>query len=216
MRLLTNNFLWKVSSLLAAIVLWAVFIDETEIATSMPVVVQYRNVPQDLEVIADHPEALSLKLRGPASLLGSGEFDRIALILDLGSVHQPGEQTFTITERELGLPRGVELLRIVPSQVRLTFERRAAKSLPVEVRYSGPPPAGYRIAKQQVIPDSVLVTGPETRLARLESLPTDAVDLAGKVGEAEFRVPIQLNDDQLRFDRGTSLATVRITLEKIL
>lgn len=215
MRLLTENFLSKLMSLLGAFALWFAFIGESEVATSLPVIVQYRNVPQDLEIAADHPEHLFMKLRGPASRLGASELSRIGMVLDLGNVSQPGQQTFTITERELGLPSGVELQQVVPSQVSINFERRATRSLPVEVRFSGPPPEGYRIAGQSVAPHSVFITGPETRVSRLESVTTDAVNLSGKIGTAEFRVPIQLNDAQLRFDRGTSQATVKIRLEKI-
>lgn len=215
MKALISNFGWKVLAIGSAILLWSLFVAQTEIATSIPVVVQYRNIPSDLEITADPPERLLLKLRGPVSRLSASQLSGTILLFDLKDISTAGEQTITIGERELGLPAGVELVRVVPSQVRLTFERRAEKIVPVEVRYSGPPPRGYRIVSQNVFPQSVKVIGPEAIVERLESVPTDAINLSTTVGDAEFRVPVYTTDPHLRFEARAPFATVQIKLEKI-
>ena len=215
MKALTRNPGWKLLAIASAFVLWVLFVAETEIATSLPVVVQYRNIPPDLEITADPPERLLLKLRGPASRLRTAEMSRAAVVFDLKNVHSAGDMTMTIGERELGLPSGVELVRAVPPQFRLTLEKRLEKLLPVEVRYTGPPARGYRIVWQKVSPQTIRVIGPETAVERMESVPTDAINLSSTIGEAEFRVPVFTTDPHVRFDTGTPLVTVQIKLEKI-
>lgn len=215
MRPWTSRFFWKVVSVFAAAVLWYSLIGETETAASIPVVVQYLHLPPELEVTSDPPDRLFLKLRGPTSRLQPEDLRSVALFLDLASVNAPGDQTITITDRELGLPPGVALQRAVPSQVRVTLDRRIEKLVPVEVQYSGPPPSGYRVASQRVFPERVRVIGPETGVARIESALTDRVDLSTTVGNSEFRVPVFLSDPHLRLASGTQYVTVQVTLERI-
>ena len=214
-RALTDNIGWKLFSLGAAVVLWGTFVGEVEVATSVPVSVAYRNIPPDLEITADPPESLFLKLKGPSARLRAAELEQIGLALDLKNVTKPGERTLSIGEAELGLPAGVELIRVVPSQVRVTLERRAEKIVPVEVRFSAPPPGGYRVVSQRVSPAAVRVIGPEARVNRLDSAQTDPIDLSSTIGNAEFRVPVYVDDPHMRFEAGHPVVTVQLTLERI-
>ena len=93
MRLLTRHLGWKLMAVVSAILLWTMFVAQTEVASSIPVVVQYRNIPPDLEITADPPERLLLKLRGPASRLGASELAKTVLVFDLKNVSTAGEQT---------------------------------------------------------------------------------------------------------------------------
>jgi hypothetical protein len=215
MRMLTDNLSWKLFSLIAAVGCWWLLAGQTDVATSVPASVRYRNVPPDLELNSDPIERLFLKVRGPATRLTVTSLSQTALVLDLRGVLQPGEQTFTIDESNLTLPAGVTLVRVVPSQVRVRLERRTAKDVPIEVRFAGPPPTGYRVARQDLQPSSVRIVGPESRLEHIGSVQTDPVDLSSKLGNAEFRVPVFLPDALVRFEDSNPIVTLRVTLEKI-
>jgi YbbR domain-containing protein len=215
MRMLTRNPGWKLLALVIAFGFWYSLGGRGEIAASVPVIVQYRNIPPDLEITNEHIDRLFLKLRGPSSRLTAEELAKTALMIDLGAVHNPGDQTFTIDAANLGLPSGVSLVRVVPAQVRLHFDRRSAKTVPVEVRYTGPPPGGYRIAEQSVWPQSVRVVGPETKLAQVVEIPTDAINVDAAVGAAEFRVSLSTGDPHVRLDPPVQFAVVRIITQKI-
>jgi YbbR domain-containing protein len=215
MRTLTDNLAWKVLSLALAIGFWLTLSGNSEVATSVPASVQYRNLPLDLELTTDPIDRLFLKVRGPAARLTTSSLSRTALVIDLENSAKPGEQTFTIGEGNLSLPAGVTLVRVVPSQLRVRLERRVTKDVPVEVRFAGPPAKGYRVLNQSIDPATLRVTGPESRLEQVSSLQTDAVDLSSTLAGAEFRVPVFLPDPQLRFEQANPVVTVRITLEKI-
>lgn len=210
MRALTEHLGLKLVAGLIAYLLWAFLAGETEVAASMPLKVQYRNVPADLEISANPPETLYVKVRGPASRLSPGSLTEMPVTLDLRNVHGPGEQTFNLTARDLRLPAGVELLRVVPSQLRLSFDRVGRRPVPVEVMYRGGPPDGYRIVSQRVYPESVPITGPEAELRHVQTVRTDPIDLSSTIGRAEFRVPVHLTQPNLRLD---SSEPVQVTVE---
>jgi YbbR domain-containing protein len=214
MRLLTKNIWWKIFSLALAIGLWFAFVGEMETAASVAVPVEYRNLPQGMDISNDLPDHLYLKVRGPAARIGTSEISQAAVVLDLSSIDRPGEQTFTLDQTTVKLPTGLALTRVVPSQIRIQVENRDSREVPVEIRFAGPPPLGYRVASQSVYPSKLLVRGPRSHMERLTAVQTDAIDLSGTVGTAEFRVSAYVPDPQLRFD-GSPMVAVRVKLEKI-
>jgi len=112
------------------------------------------------------------------------------------------------------LPPGVKLVRAVPSQLRLRFEHRMDRDVPVQIRFSGAPPQGYRIQHVEVQPPRVRVVGPQSRVEQVSSAETDPVDLDAVVGEREFRVHAFVTDPQVRFV-SEPVVKVKILMEKI-
>jgi YbbR domain-containing protein len=212
-RALTSNLQWKALALMIALLLWYIVVAEPELVTSQSVPIFYKNLPRDLEIGSEVPDRVHMELRGPAGKLAPTQLAEAAVLVDLSPVNQPCERTFTVSESSVNLPSGVTLLRAVPSQLRMRFERLQAKEVPVQVRSGTPPPAGYRIAGQYVTPSKVRVIGPESRVQQIESAQTDPIDLGALVGRAEYRVHAYVADPQVRFE-GSPMVTVRITVEK--
>ena len=215
MRALIDRALWAGLSLIVAAGLWYWFANEKEVAATVPVSIQYRNLPNDLEMTSEPPGRFFLRLRGPASRLTAEDLRNIGITFDLASIHDPGDETFAVTEKELGLPAGVTLVRAVPSHVRLEFHKRIERYVPVEVRLNAQPPAGYRIASQHVNPQSVRIAGPEPNVRNVAAASTDGIDLGSAVGHAKFRVPVSVDDPSVRLMGSPSHVDVEIKLEKI-
>jgi len=66
----------------------------------------------------------------------------------------------------------------------------------------------------EVSPPELKIAGPESRVQLVDSVPTDAIDLSGSVGQTDFRVSAYVSDAQVRFEGATTVA-VRVILEKI-
>src|SRR5580692_11977055 len=124
LRLIFENFGWKLLSLAAAATIWAMVATEPELSTFASAPVEYKNLPNDLEIGSNPVTSVLLELRGPSGQLGgAGEASlHPQVILDM-SAAVPGERTFTVGDGAVKLPRGVRLVRAVPSEVRLDFER---------------------------------------------------------------------------------------------
>lgn len=213
-RRLVQNLGWKIFSIAAAIVLWMWLVGETEVSTSVAAPVQFENAPADLEISSDIVERLHLRVRGPATALRADSLASAAVLLDLGSVGAPGEKTFSLGPDNIRLPDGLVLTRVVPSQLRIRFERRAAKAVPVEVQFAGPPPSGYRIGATLISPTQLRITGPEGRVEQIRQVHTDPIDLRGAVGSRQFRVTAFVEDSHVRFESGSEVQ-VRVSLEKV-
>ena len=214
MRILTENIGWKLLALALSTALWYTLVGESEMAASIPAQVQYRNMPNDLEVSTETVDRFYLKVKGPANRLKPGSLAGASIVLDLTGVSGPGEQTFSLNESNINVPPGVVITRVVPSQIRLKFERRISKELLIEPRFAGPPPAGYRIAGQVVTPTHLRVTGPASRVTLLSTAETDPIDISSTVGSAEFRAAVFAADPEVRFE-SPPVVSVHVILEKI-
>ncbi len=147
-KFFTHNIGWKLLSLAAAILLWISVAAEPELATYISVHVEYKNLTPGVEINSDVVETVYLEVRGPAEALRLPEASRrSAVVLDMADI-EPGQHTFTIDSGDVRLPRGVQLVRAIPAQIRLNFEPAATRSVPVEVRFAAglaARPAGHRI-----------------------------------------------------------------------
>jgi YbbR domain-containing protein len=205
-RFLRENIGWKLLSLAVAAVLWYVVVGEPRYVASVAAPLEYTNVPRDLEISSEKPDTISLEMEGPAGQLDQQDLASVVMVLDLGSIQKPSEQVFTLGAGSAKLPAGVRLIRAVPSQVRLRFERRLTLEVPVRVRSTGP---GHETRSLSVTPPRLKIVGPESLVKQVEYAETDAIDLTGVRGEKAFRVGVFVADPQVRFD-SASQVTVKV------
>jgi hypothetical protein len=177
MSFLTRNLLWKLLALATAFGVWLNVANEPELATIVSVPVEYNHFPKDLEISSDIVETIDLEARGPSGQLRSLHDSRIAAIVDFAGVTAPGERTFTLTTAELKLPRGIDLIRTIPAQLRFKFEKRVTRSVKVDVPFSGKLPAGFSIAGVDIEPPQLRIAGPESHVLGSGKLVSDPFDL---------------------------------------
>ena len=209
MKWIFRDFGWKVLSLGIAFGLWFVLIGDQERATTLTVPVEMKGVPPELEISSDAPERITLEVQGPSSKVRDLAEANVGVILDLSEVAQPGQRTFTVDSSNVFLPLGVRLNRAIPAQIRIRFESRLSKEVPVRVNLSSPPPEGYRVLSEMVNPEIVRVEGPESRIKRVLEAETDPIDISNVVGPKEFRVNLFVNDPFVRLPDMNNV-TVRI------
>src|SRR3954449_11734411 len=94
-----QNMIWKLLSLAVAVVIWALVATEPELATFANVRLEYKNLPEGLEISSDPVSSVMLELRGPSGALrGIGDGTHPAVVLDMSEA-AAGEHTFTISSR---------------------------------------------------------------------------------------------------------------------
>ena len=213
-RLLFENFGWKLLSLGIAVVLWALVASEPELGTLATVPLEYRNLPDDLEISSEPVSQIVLELRGPSGeLRGLGDgVIHPAVVLDMSGL-QTGIHTFPIVDRNVKLPRGVRLVRANPSEARFEFDRRLMRSVPVRARLIGQGQDGYVVETLGVEPRELQIEGPAKKVSRIPEVFTDPVDVAAVVGSSEFRVNAFVEDPYVRF-RSAPQVVVTVTMKK--
>ena len=211
-ELLTRNAGWKLFSLLVSLLLWFAFARDPEMGAFVAVPVEYRGMPDDLEISSDLVESVSVDLRGPSEKIANFSAAKSAVVLDFAGIHKPGERTFQIDEQNISVPSGMRLERAIPAQIRLQFEQRTQLAVPVQVRFSGAAPKGYQLDHYNVAPEQLTVVGPESRVKQIEYAVTDPVDLSSVVSESEFHVNAFVGDPHVRFAKPVKIS-VKVYME---
>jgi YbbR domain-containing protein len=201
-------------SIVLAVGLWLSIAREPEVATSLSVPVEFKNMRDDLDISGSLPDRLHLEVRGPSGRLSRDSLSAVAVVLDLSDA-QPGDRTYNIRGRNLNLPPGVTFYRAVPSQITLRFDQLAVREEPVQPVFLNKP-ASYHIVSQEFSPMKVRIRGSEDRVQSIHLVKTDPMDLSGVAGEKVFHTHLNIGDAQVRLLDIPSDVTVRVKLEKML
>jgi YbbR domain-containing protein len=197
-KLFTRNLPWKIFALTIAVLLWIAVANEPELSTFVSVPVEFKDLPETLEIASDLVDKVELEMSGPSGELRNFSNTGTAVVLDMSDA-MPGERTYTIGDGEVKLPRGITLIRAIPSQLHFSFERRKVRSVPIAVRFSQAP------AKFRVSPEKVTIEGPESRVSRIDAVPTDLVDVSGLHGTGTFHVNAYVQDPHVRITSETAV-----------
>lgn len=130
-------------------------------------------------IILDPIQTVKVRLRGSDRRIRALNPFLVDVVIDLQRA-QTGTVDFHLGEENVLRPDDVEVVSIEPNSVRLQLDREGTKVLPVEVRLTGEAAAGAVPAGPPTAdPESVLVSGPESRLRALASVASAPVNLDG-------------------------------------
>ncbi len=209
-----RNLGWKLGALAVSALLWIAVSAEPDLVTTRAVPILYRGLAAQYMVTGDVPESVRIEIRGSAAQLSSTALADTVARFDLSNIGGAGENTFTIADSNLTLPRGVTFLRAVPSQLRLRIALMAEKDVPVQVRTNGHVAAGYRLVSATAQPATLRVAGSEQRVDALSSVETDALDLDGLTAPTSRRVNAFVADPEVRFE-SSPIVSVQLAIERI-
>jgi hypothetical protein len=196
-----SNVGLKALALIIAVGLWLAGHRDTERAIEVPV--EFRNIPGDLMVMDNRVDYVVLRVMGPRTLVSTLDADEMRLSLDLNGT-KPGSLSYPLAANYFNIPRGVSVARITPPVIHLRLEPVVRRTLPVSVRISGKPAAGYRVVQTTVQPENVSVEGPAEDVRRLDVIETVAVDIEQSHRNTKRRVrlltdgkPLSIVPDQV-------------------
>ncbi len=192
-RLLFEHLLLKITAVVIAILMWYGVARDPVSEVSLVVPVEFSHPPKDLDYSSDVIPQAQIRLRGPARVLRELAQARVHAAIDLqGAV--PGEHTYDLTTDHIQVPHEVEVMQVTPSRLRMVFDTRATRQVPVRPRVVGTLPPGYRIESVSADPALLTITGPARHVNAVESAVTDTVDATGVAGQASFETMAYLPD----------------------
>jgi len=195
----SNLWLKLVSLCLAVLLWWAISHDPTvEAVVTAPL--EFHHAPDNLEMSVETSPQVKVRVRGPERTVRSLSPADVQAIIDLTGVHS-GEHTFDVTVKQVHLPDGVHVVQIEPSQVRITFDRSATRTVEVRPRVIGTLVSGYRITNVSADPDKINIIGPQHRVDGVADAITDPVDATGVMGSATFTTHAYVTDPLVRVQK---------------
>jgi YbbR domain-containing protein len=173
---LGRNKALKLLSLFLALALWLAVGGEERTETNLNIPLELLNMPSSLMVTSEVPSHIQVRVSGPRGLIRSLAQRRLTQSLDLAGV-KAGRQTFPLSPGSFEFPRGVQVTRIQPNPLVLTFTPTVIRTLPIQPVFLGAPPEGFEVKSVKTRPGKIKVKGPETELAELKFIPTVPLDL---------------------------------------
>ncbi|MFQ5527768.1 MAG: YbbR-like domain-containing protein [Thermoanaerobaculia bacterium] len=146
--------------------------------TTIEPTVQYNNPASEDFIVLDPVLRVQVRLRGPESLISALNPSQVSVVVDLREA-ELGPTEIPLAPQNVVRPQGLEVLSIEPNLLALEIDRVISEFRPVTPRLAGEPAAGAVVGTPEVVPRRVLVQGPESILATLESLTTRPLLLDG-------------------------------------
>jgi len=125
----------------------------------------------------------------------------------------PGTFSIPLEPGDVLMPDGLEVVSIEPNTIRVELEREISQRLPVVPQIVGEPAAGAVVDEAEVFPSQVLVTGPQSLLARTQSLGTRPVNLNGHALTFEQQVAVVAPDPLIQVIQPSEV-TVRVPMRQ--
>jgi YbbR domain-containing protein len=204
---LFRNLGLKALSVAIAVLLWLTLSGEQIVERGIRVPLEVQNLPGDLLLVEDPPEFVEVRVRGASGALGRMGPGDLAAVIDVSSV-KPGRRLFHLTTEQIRVPVGVEVTHASPPTIPLAFERAGSRELPVLPSVEGEPAPGYVVGRASSDPPTVMVVGPESRLAGLTAAITEPVVVDGASSNREETVTVGVLDTSVRLETPQSVRVV--------
>ena len=205
-----RNLGLKFLSTLVASLLWLIVAGERVVERVMRAPVEFQNLPAGLELVGDPPETVDVRLRGSSGALSRLTAADMSAVLDL-STARPGRRLFHITQNQVNVPYGIDIVQVGPSTLTIEFELSGIRRVKVEPDVDGRPADGFEVTAIKSDPEEVEVAGPETALRRLQAAITEPVSISNQTRTVREVVTIGVPNSTLRL-RTPQTAVVTVTI----
>jgi len=145
-RYVLPNLGLKLISLALAVGLWLAVAREPIAEVAVDVPIEFRDLPQNLEISSESIPKAQIRLRGPEREVHRLEPADVYAEIELEGL-KPGERSFDLTSRQIHKPTGLQVVQVVPSEIHLSFDVRLTRDVPVQPRVVGTFAEGYQISK---------------------------------------------------------------------
>jgi YbbR domain-containing protein len=193
----------KLLAVALTVLLWVTVAGEHVVERSLRVPLEFRNIPQPLEIVGAAPDNVDVRLRGSSAVLSRLQAGEIVAVLDLGGARS-GSRLFHIRTDEVRAPFGVEVEQVMPSTLALELEKSAHRVVPVVAPTEGEPAPGFVVGRITVDPPTVEIVGPDTRVRQIAEATTEPVSVKDARSRVRDTVTIGVVDSSVRLVQSRS------------
>lgn len=166
----------KVAFVFLAIFIWFFFAGEKESVISYTSPIEFRNLPKELELLKTSADKAEVQVSGSRRLLLQLKPEQIGLSISLEN-SKPGRNDFLLSNKNLSLPPGLNIVKINPDEIIVDMEKRGTKTLPIEPEWVGTLPEGKKLLSFKIRPDHITLQGASSVLKGITSIKTEPITL---------------------------------------
>jgi len=196
-RLLFENIGLKIAAVSLSIVLWFFVTSRGQSEISIDVSLEFKNIPQGLELVNYSAKEISLSVKGQERLIRSIKPSDIQAYIDLGKTKK-GESVYYITRDDIKLPRAIDVINISPSSVKVITEETATKTVRARPVVVGEPEKGYFVKSVEVAPQTLVIEGPRSEVGKINIIRTEPLDITGSNESVTQDVKLDLISSNIR------------------
>lgn len=208
-KMLTENTAIKVISIMISLFLWFFVTFKGQTETSIEVPLELKNTPAEMEVLRQSVRKITVSISARERILKDIAQNDVRVIVDISNV-KLGENSIPITKSSVKLPRGVEILRIDPSTVKLFVDKKEQKNVPVKAVITGKPEKGFVIDSIEITPSNISIEGAKRELDRIRIIKTEPIDIEGLNNNLTIQAKIDPEGKIFRAEKDTVNVTVRL------
>ncbi|MDI1472154.1 MAG: CdaR family protein [Thermodesulfovibrio sp.] len=177
-NLIAENLTFKLISIALAVFLWffVTFKGQTETYVEIPI--EFKGVPAGMEILKQNVKKINISISARERIIREIAQNNIRVIIDLSNA-KLGENSIPITKSSIKIPRGVEILRIEPSIVKVHLDKKSQKMVPVKAVIVGNPEKGFIIRSVELEPSQINIEGAKKELDRIQIIKTEPIDIEG-------------------------------------
>lgn len=173
---------------------------DTIIALEMPI--EYMNRKPKMEIIEASANIVRLQLSGSVTLIKNVRPEQVQVRLDL-SDGVVGKNVYTIANKDVSLPPGIDLIAVKPQTIELTLDVFTRKRLPVQIDWVGKLDNGLRLESARINPKAIEVEGSSLILRDMSTIYTQQVPLENLRETGTINIGIALGAAALKTAPGS-------------
>jgi YbbR domain-containing protein len=193
----------KILAIALASLLWLTVAGEHVVERSLRVPLEFRNIPEAVEIVGNTPDSVDVRLRGSSAVLSRLQAGEIVAVLDLSGA-RTGSRLFHIRSDEVRAPFGVEVAQVVPATLGLELEKSARRKVPVMPAIEGEPTPGFVVGSAVADPPTVEIVGPDSHVRQVAEATTEPVSVKDARARVRDKVTIGVVDASVRLVQAQS------------
>lgn len=182
----------KLISLFLAIIIW------TYVASGEnPIIENYIDIPLSISnlqkdlAVKEIPEKISIGIKGPKNILNKISPEEFLGTINLSEINQKGIYKINV---EINAPQRVEIIRIIPSEIKVEIEKISSKTMGIDYSLMGIPGKGYSLAGEPEFNISKIeVTGTESKLNLVKQV-ICPIDISGIIEDTILKIKVKALD----------------------
>ncbi len=186
-----RNWIVKLVSLIAAIILWLYLSYEQMPGKYFSVPLELKNIPKALSIAESFQNTVTVKIRGSENVLQRLTSQSFTAKIDLKN-SIVGENKFPVKVEFIKPVKNVRITSTDPKEIVLKLDRHFLKKVPVSVTIINSPAEGYIKTGESFTPKTVIASGPYSVVNEIEVARTKPVDIGGVTGSIYKEVELDL------------------------